>query len=188
MYPTTPPDHPPRPDVVGRRASRRTHIAVPRALLDAGLTDAEVVAELRRLIVEDDAALVAQYDEDVARPAPEVPTITHRAVTAPPDLSGTWPGGVDRSERGPLTYALYRAGDLRYIGATEYLWRRLDAHARGGRTFDTWSAWRLPDRLSADVFEAAMIEQWRPPENASAAAQRGIERRRAHERLQQVSR
>jgi hypothetical protein len=107
-----------------------------------------------------------QPDEPFDLPRPR-PKVTPRRYGEPPEWRGAWPlnRDLDLAPRQAVVYHLFKDDELRYVGMTEHLAKRLRQHHKAGRHFDRWEAFACADRPSACAFEIECIKRLRPPEN-----------------------
>lgn len=85
---------------------------------------------------------------------------------------GSWPeAAADRMPRNrtPVVYVLFdAANEPIYVGSTGTLRARLKRHAKDGKPFVAWQAYRAADREAAYQLEVRLLKERMPPMNKKA--------------------
>lgn len=62
-------------------------------------------------------------------------------------------------------YILFRGAEVRYVGRSSHIYRRLNDHDRKAMDWDGFRVWPCSDSIKAADMERRFIEQHRPPLN-----------------------
>lgn len=76
-------------------------------------------------------------------------------------------------------YMLFKGSEIRYVGRSVSVYRRMNDHDRASKDWDSFRIWPCPDWAEAAELERRLIEVYQPPLNVAMAIEKPKQRAKA---------